>query len=332
MTAPSKEVLALLFLLDDIYKGPSGVLPENVDWRKVLEVASRNRTLYCAITRLLRMGLTARGDLELSKEMSVLAEIGRLSLRVLKATLDALNSILDKEDFLLVKTYKAYPYVTADVDILVRNLKEVSVALQRSGFSLQRAERHKVDAKKDHLLRVSIHERISWGFLTVLDDEVMWNGSREGDIGGSKVMLPSVEGDLLSHFAHVAFELYHITLGDLLYMCRLSKEANLEVVVQQAQTHSWAESLERVISVVNGLHRYLFGSESPIEPAAPIITNMELRLPFVYPPHYVVQAFAEKGMLRPLAWELPFYLYRRVRMHLVQEITFLDSFLYGRCA
>jgi hypothetical protein len=246
----------------------------------------------------------------------------------LGATVETLNSILGAESYLLVKTYKGYPYVTHDVDILVKDAHKAGLRLEKNGFCLRQTEQYKVDATKNRLLRVSIHERISWGSLTVLDEQIMWEGSGEVDIEGTRVKVPSPEGDLLSHFAHMAFELYFLTLGDLLYVCRLSRNAGLAAVAEQAETHSWMNSLERVVSVVNALHRCFYGCESPIEKKMPVICQVEPTLPFVYPPHYVVRAYAEKRRLSALTWELPFYFYRRVRTAMPQPITFLPSFLY----
>jgi hypothetical protein len=325
----SGELAVLLALSGDVYKASEGGrIPADVDWERVLELASKNRMLYYCVTKILKTDVKRRigeGLLELIKKLK---ELGDEWLLILKMTLGELSDVLDEEEYLLLKSYRSYPYITYDVDVLVRNLEDTKNALSDHNFIIKNTEKYKAVARREGLLPIGIHGRVSWGSVTVLDEELLWEKSREVEVQDRRVRVPNAEGDLLTYLAHINFELYYIALGDLLYIYNLSEKADWDMVMRQSRKYGWARSMETTIATINALHRHLYGEPSPIEKHIPVIADIKPEIPYKFSLHSIVENFAEKEALKQLAWQLPFYIYRRLRLKSTHSLTYLHSYLY----
>lgn len=322
------DIREIISVIDDLYPVPNTHDTKKItDLDKALMFASKNRFLYYFITRALKKGV-----LQETPQLDNLKKKGEEGIAKFHRTLDFLNSKFGRESFLVLKTYKGYPYVTWDVDILIQDVKKVASNLASDGFRITGGkEAGKLSCHSENLLVLGLHERISWHSLKVMDDKLPWNNPRFVKFEGIQTVIPSLEADFLTFIAHTNFENYHLILGELLYIYKLATEVNWDIIQEQVVKHRWQESFQKTLSIANGLHRILYSKPSPMEMVVPSISKVQLRFPFMYPHHYIVSFSREiQGIrLRSLSWELFFYTYRLYRIWRVKKPAYLDSFLYG---
>lgn len=326
MKEPAVEVMEVLAFVGDIYRKPDGAeVAKITNLRKALLAAAKNRVLYRFITNALEAGVVAY-----TQELTRLRAIGESEKVKFCRTLEFLNASLGQDSYIMLKTYKTYPYVTWDIDVLVRDVEAAANMMAGKGFEICRGEPAKPSCHREGLLVIGLHSRASWHSGQLIDDELPWQNPRLVRYDGIEVFIPNYEADFLSFIAHTNFENYHLILGDLLYIYRLAGEVNWDTVQEQVTKYGWRDSFIKTIAIANGLHRALYHQPCPVEQVVPSVMEVKPRLPFLYPHRYIVAFHRELGITpRALAWELFFYTYRLWRIWGVNKLTYLDSFLYA---
>ena len=326
MRKAAAEVMEVLSFVGDIYQKPVNANATKItNLKKALFTAARNRVLYYFISAALDTDAIAE-----NQELARLRATGKREIAKFYRTLEFLNSTLGRDSYLMLKTYKTYPYVTWDVDILVEDVEAVASMMAGRGFEIQRREPAKPSCHRDGLLSIGLHPRASWHHGRLMDDRLQWKSPRTVRYEGIEVFIPNCEVDFLTFIAHTNFENYHLTLGDLLYIYRLAGGVNWDIIQEQVTRHGWEKSFVRTIAIANGLHWALYNRSSPIEQVVPSVIEVKPRMPLLYPHRYIVAFHRELGITpRALAWELFFYTYRLWRIRGVKKLTYLDSFLYA---
>jgi len=293
----SPELDLILILTEDIYKKPKITLPDKINWDNFIKVASRNKFLYHATTKLLEdKRLTL--EPEVSQHVLQLKKSEEERYSKLRPTLEVVNAVLGDEPYLLSKTWRVFPYVTHDVDLIVHNLDRPRELFEKSGYKApSSAHPRSLWIREKGLLEIEPYLRPLAGPMIFMDDSFLWERSREMVVEGVKTRIPSVEVDILTFLVDMGFRLYELLVGDMLHLYRVAPEANWELMAEQAQKHQWLEQFHNEVAVLNSFHRQLYQEPSPIEKHFPAVAQVELDLPYVTPFPQVTRALMRKGWI-----------------------------------
>lgn len=295
MTSP--EMNLILALTGDIYKQPEVPFPDKINWEKFRRLASLNKVLYYTTAKVVE---NKPLSLKLQIPQSLIAsEIIMKNKRVkLCRTLKVANNVLEHEPHLLLKTYRGYPFISHDVDFLVKDLEKARRLFEKSGFTVHLLwDRRSFYIVKEGLLEIEVYDKISPGSLILVDEKLPWYGYREALVEGVKTRLLSVEADILTYLTDTNFRTYEMSLGDVLYIYKLSTEADWGMIAEQANKYGWLIPFNNTVAVLNSLHLKLFKKHSPIEQHFKFKANVSLDLPYIPPLSQVVKALMEKGVL-----------------------------------
>jgi len=272
------------------------------DWLKLLKRASSNHLLYFFVERLL-------GEEKLKTPKTIVSKLGLIKkeaethLLKLKQTTNLVTSALVKAKipFLIIKTMKDIPYVTFDVDLLVKmkdfdrcqkalnmaakkNLirrKTTPLAPRLTLFKFLKAdlpralkinlkpfrkrigkERH-LDFQK--LLRIDLYGNLLWQGSRFIDESLIWKKRKIGTIQGIKCPIPSTEIEVALAIVHTINERRYISLMDFLFIKKRCANVDWDLLLAQAKKYKWEKLLLRFVTIFNGLNRKLFPNE--VKPA-----------------------------------------------------------------
>lgn len=293
----SPELDLILLLTEDIYKKPKIPFPDKPNWDNFIKLASRNKFLYHATTKLLEdKRLTL--EPEVSQRILQLKKSEEERYSKLRPTLDVVNAVLGDEPYLLSKTWRVFTYVTHDTDLIVRDLGRVRELFEKSGYKAPSSMHpQSIWVREKGLLEIEPYLRPFAGPMIFMDDRFLWERSREVIMEGVKTRIPSVEVDILTFLADMGFRLYELLVGDMLHLYRVAPEANWELMAEQARKHQWLEQFHNEVAVLNSFHRQLYQEPSPIEKHFPAVAQVKLNLPYVTPLPQVTRALMRKGWI-----------------------------------
>jgi hypothetical protein len=304
---------------------------QRVNWNYVLRRASFNRVEYIFALKLLNNRAILKSD-NLTNTLHELISESAVYLERLSATLKFISTIFSNEEipFLIVKTNKGIPYVTQDVDVLVKLsdfAKAEDLLKQAKGKRERDANKHQSSMFLPGLLRIDLHKGFFWQGSSYLDASVPWEDIRYENVSGVRCPIPSVHVELLLTIAHTVGERLHIPYLEFMFVRNSSKEANWTTIINQAEKYSWRKSMFRFISIVNLLNRKLYPSEKkPLIDLQPNVANLlprvnvhgSLSMPYMYPLQYTMEIFLERKpcmKINDLISNLGYYLFATARYH-----------------
>ncbi len=291
----SPELNLILMLTGDIYKMPDISFPKKINWDKFLRLAYLNKVSYYAVMKIVE-DHNLDIEPEIINQAAVLKGIEQKKMARLGPSLEVAEASLGQEPHLLSKTYRGYPHVTHDIDFLVHDLKRAQALFEKNGHNpLLWWDNRSFEVVEDGLLEIEVYDKISPGPYTFIDESVVWSGDREAVMEGFKARLPSVEADIMTFLADMSFRTYEITVGDLVYLYRISLEADWKLMAEQAKKHNWLEQFDNTIAILNGLHRRLYKEAGPMEGYLPTIAQVDLDLPYILPFAQVTRNLLSKG-------------------------------------
>lgn len=264
-----KEALAIIF------KEEQGELSMEQAVR-----ASNNRVLY--VTALSSRGILARQ----------ITEEGEKWLEKLRRTLLFIEQILEKEvRYLIVKTYKFFPYITYDVDVYVdKNTFQKTITLfvnngatatPHDGSLGGRIEGAQINIHKPNLLQIDLHCDFTWQKRKYLDLSLL-NNSVKRTVAGVEVQTPIPEVEILLCFAETSHEKFFITLADLILVKNLSKEVkSWNIIYDQVRNFGWYVTFSKIAQVFNGYTEVIFGHQ--LVPTIKAAKIKEHNLPYLLP-------------------------------------------------
>jgi hypothetical protein len=306
---------------------------ERVNWNKVLRRASVNRVAYLFALNLMSMPDIPKST-SLVKNLELLVSEGQNYIERLRATLRFISASFSNAGipFLIVKTYKALPYVTLDVDVLVK-LNDFEKA--ENVLRLARSK-HQRDINKSQssiflpgLLRIDLHKGFFWQGCSYLDSSLPWVNTRNQEICGVTCPVPSLEIELLLAIAHTIGERLHVPYLEFLFVKSASQKAHWKIITSQAEKYCWRKSLLRFVSIINMLNCKLY----PLE-QEPLITldslqskklgvskpdnKNSLSMPYMYPLRYTIETFRERWkFIKPYVMlsNIAYYLFATARYY-----------------
>ncbi|MBM3249789.1 MAG: hypothetical protein FJZ09_02950 [Candidatus Omnitrophica bacterium] len=200
-----------------------------------------------------------------------------------------LKKLLGDEKFLIIKTFSAFPHLTSDLDVLLKDTKFIS-----------RARKEAAKLKKEEFLAIDISTEVSWGGAHAVSNDFIWKNTRDFRFEGISLLIPDSVLDTLIRLAHIPFELAEIRLGELLHMYKQISLFDHALLREEAERMGWPRTFERVWRIFEALHRSLYkmplaaGSKPDKVIAVP-------DFPFALPYFLLAQAVVEKRAWGKLA-------------------------------
>ena len=215
-----------------------------VNWVRFVKRASTNRLLYFSAKQLLQLNVEVP---ELKTLLEAIVAQGEERRQRLVNTLRQVNQRLEGAgiSYLVVKTYRPYPFVTNDVDVLVHgsDLEAAQQALADPGMTFHRCEsKIQSDIRLPDCEIIDLHTDFNWQRSTFLDIDWVWNQPEHRDIEGVNCPVPNDEVDLCISIAHVLFERGYLSLAEIDWLERLVEAYSWSGVFEQADRHGWGES------------------------------------------------------------------------------------------
>lgn len=289
------------------------------DLGTLLRRASHNRVLYLLVQNLLYADLSSWEPtlcdvlFESRKPLAKLAD----TLAFLSATLPTVGI-----DYLVVKTYKYIPYVTFDVDVLVRpeQFEHTKQVFAEKGLSILRhpgeSFRKQSNCEREDLLRIDLHQGFYWQESSYLDEDLVWEQPVHRRVGTIEMPTPSLEIEVLLNIAHLLYERRYLTLLDLIYFREAVEEGcRWEMIEARAQEYGWKRSLDIFRSIFDALIEQVWGLEAT---GPKIELPVQISLPYMIPLRQVWGFFIEKiQATRTIPWfDVAYYHFATGRYYL----------------
>jgi hypothetical protein len=171
---------------------------------------------------------------------------------------------------LLIKSEGVFPHESSNYDCLVKNDKLLLCLklLKDEGYTeeLLTREPHKylyrkVAAPKE--LPLHIHTRVEWEAAEFASSEILFQRAQPFLSEETGALVPSVEDSILITIAHYFFEDHEIKIYDLLKICALinQKNVNWEYMHHQAEKLGWGDALDLNLYLLNQMSLLLFGKD-----------------------------------------------------------------------
>lgn len=235
--------------------------------RIFINKGANNRVIYKVISEY---------ELQIPKLKAVRKNYEQKVAKVQK-TLRFVQELMEEieTEWLLFKSYMPFPHVpTYDVDILIRSSDRYKlVYLQSKGIPYSAEERDKINIRLPNLYTISIHFGATWSGINYVSSETLWRDVRNVVWHGFSVKVPSYSSELLTHAAHIFFELSFIRLADALYLSELIKrDINLKLLLSETECYNWKMAFVLVVRLVERL-----------------IYNKKIKVPNPIPYGYIVK-------------------------------------------
>jgi len=129
--------------------------------------------------------------------------------------------------YLIVKTFKLFPYVPDDVDILIIDINLMSDLineLKKRGYFIRKIGTPEVTIRKvanKTYVDLDIHHKMAAGNFIYYDAFTLWQNYRKITIDGCQIYVPSPQDECVITMAHAVLKEFEILLSDFLqtYLC-----------------------------------------------------------------------------------------------------------------
>lgn len=298
----NKELDFLYSLFQDLYQKPTiDCAPiESLDLNKILHIAKENNLLYyCA--KLLKENFSSVIKFKDIQKVDAIINDGEKELVKIAHSLKLLNA--NVPNYILVKTYRNYPRIANDLDIIVKNFEETKVTLENLDLKAFGYDKRlqEVVLQNHQTAKIHLHGKIGWLNRKYFDTELIYENPRTVEIEGTKTYIPNTETDLLIHLAHMNFEPMHFTLSEMLYIYKIGQNADWKLIFQQARKYHWCKALINTLIILQTFHFKYYNHHGFFEDLN--IKNVALKadeyykLPKSFPRMHIVKAFLGKGVI-----------------------------------
>jgi hypothetical protein len=126
--------------------------------------------------------------------------------------------------YVIIKTFKLFPYVPDDIDILVLDhgrRNDLIAKLTAKGYFIRSIGTPEITVRKvecSTYVDLDIHDRIAAGDYVYYYNEELWRNRRELEIGCAKLPVPSWEDECLLTIAHAVMKEFEVLVADLLHV------------------------------------------------------------------------------------------------------------------
>jgi len=129
--------------------------------------------------------------------------------------------------YLIVKTFKLFPYVPDDIDILLLDFNQrdllIKELLQR-GYFIRKVGTPEITLRKvanNTYVDLDIHHKMAAGNYVYYDSEILWRNRRKMHLNDYEVYTTSQQDECILTIAHALMKEFEILLSDFLqvYLC-----------------------------------------------------------------------------------------------------------------
>ena len=250
-------------ILDKIY-------PKIKDWDRILKKASLNRVLYIFAKNLMDYKAISKSPLSpLTKKLELIIDESKKRLIQLKKTLTFLKEISQQYSipFLVIKTHRTLPFITLDVDILVKpnDFNNFKKLIKLPGYK-EKSNNPNIQPhiKLPDMLTIDLHRDISWGYCPYIDQDLVWEKPQKVKIEGIECLIPSIEVETIIMIIHTFRERFQLTLLEFLFLKHNHKRINWSLIVEQSRKYGWQKSLIQFILITNTINEKLYPQEKEL--------------------------------------------------------------------
>ncbi|OGY41702.1 MAG: hypothetical protein A2Y82_02345 [Candidatus Buchananbacteria bacterium RBG_13_36_9] len=298
-----QELKFLVQLLSPLYRPPAykAISFPEVDLENLLKIAEQNNLLYYT-AQILRKNYFNYITAEHREKINKIISNGQVQLQKIDFALNLLNKNFN--NLLLVKTYRNYPRLANDLDILTKNFivdmaKLKDLNLQASDYDPKLQE---VIFYQDKIAKIHLHGSLSWQNRLYFDNDLIWQQPKTILLGQQEIAIPNPTADWLIHLAHMNFEPLHFTLSELLYLFNLTEQIDKKVIMQQSKKYHWHHALIKTLHILNNFHNYFYHQPllvNNIIPPTKLITHADsdYQLPKSFSRWHIITAFLAKGII-----------------------------------
>ena len=235
------------------------------EWPTLLVRALQNRSLYHLALILMESEESKR----LSENMR--ATLERVISQALSTTsrYDSTGGVISqmlnekKARGLIFKTYRPFPHVASDVDVLVEPaaLQDLSESLSREGFLLKNhydfpflKTQNEICATAPDGTKVDIHTEYAKEGRTIFRADTALADRRLLAVRGHNIWYASQAVEMLALLSNIMLERKHVSLSDILYFDHLCK-GDLDIVTarNEAAKNEWGNEFDYALSLTNDL-------------------------------------------------------------------------------
>jgi len=172
----------------------------------------RNKVLYFAGL----VNVTIRN----SNEWQELARRRNLQLQALREFAEIAEKI--GLQYVVIKTFKLFPYVPDDVDILVLNndaWNDLILELIAKGYYIRSIGTSEMTVRKVRFFTyvdLDLHHKVAAGEYVYHNNDNLWHNRRELEIGDVKIPVASWEDECLLTISHAVMKEFEVLASDLL--------------------------------------------------------------------------------------------------------------------
>jgi len=283
--------LIMFYTYDEFRRGYSGRLNEHpeTDLKQALKLAQLNKVSYPFAEGIYRN----RPDL-INDAIKLEIMKGRANSILLNETLKFLALLSEQKeiDILVIKTFKGIPYITQDVDILVKKehwrrllalLKEDKCVKINHGHMFFRAlnKSNEYSFKKDRLLTIDLYQDFSWFGSDIVSESFIWENPRSYNIGSERFCrIPNPDADLMTIMEHDLFWDGKFSLLDLRYIDTLLKgEIRHAELIKESKDNGWCRAYKKLLEEIRRVNEILNKGDGSI------------RLPYLVPIRLISSAY-----------------------------------------
>ncbi|MCM8770299.1 MAG: nucleotidyltransferase family protein [Candidatus Omnitrophica bacterium] len=304
------ETLFLYQISEFLYKKTrlKRIIPSQIDLQVFFAISMKNNMLYYHCEKLLRVYRQYLNENSIIEIDNIINKLER-QIGKIKTTIIFLKNCL--KDFLLIKTYRGYPRIPNDIDILATDFRNALNVFKKEGFEAKDVSFRYESAQlfRENYYKVHLHGKIHWANSEFFDRDFIMAQPRDIEFLGIKAKVPSFDADFLMHVAHINFESLHITLSDLFYLYSISKEINWEKQLFQVKKYNWKRAFINTLKIMDGLYHRLYSDVCPFTyfdfGHKALKSDFDLIMPKTLPRLYLLNNLFEKRLFLYALLKLP---------------------------
>lgn len=311
------------------------VSSDNVDWEYMLRRASANRMLYI-VAKHLAGYVENRGEQIDGLNQPLLTPIIKGGEEILDHQAQAVQILKDVCEqggvpYRIVKTGRPFPFITNDVDLLIRPEDYQKVLSLFEGWGAE-VKPFKPKLQMDIYLpnlrtRLDLHSGFFWQGIANIGFELVWENPVAQEIFGVPCVVANPTAEWILVFLNLIGERMHVPWLDFLFLKRQIETANSDVILSQARQYGWVGSLVTLLSILDNLNESLYGEKLWFQQRFATVNFPKVSmpktagLPYLFSLRFTAKVFLERfqRQAKVSLYDMAYYGYAKLRYHWSRE-------------
>ncbi len=273
------ETTLMAHCFDEYYREVPLSQPTRVNWKRFDRMVKNNKLALLVFGSVLRDTRLSIPD-EWRRHFQDRLDHELLEGSKAGPSVEKMKSLVADTPYVLVKTYRPFPYFTHDLDILVDDPLEIGARITAEGIPWEQFSPGIAEIEEPQWLHLEFYFELVEG-IDCLDRGLILDSPRPVVWGGVSALAANPTIEVATLIADCAFRLYELKFGDMVYIYTLAGQTDWDLLTAQASKHGWYEALVRIVGMLNAVHRNVYASASPIEPFFNAVGNPPRSLPYV---------------------------------------------------